>query len=103
MRSEVVLGMDALEVLASWGVPEKRLAKSSENKEEWTYTSRDKYSPDYVVYELVFVDRLLSRWYIDRSTTGAGVTGGDAESAFGRSLSRPDYSSYPDNRTKPRK
>ncbi len=73
VRGEVTTGMDAMEVLASWGVPQRRLAKPSDQRELWSYTSRDEYSGDSIVYELVFVDRVLQRWNIDRSTTGAGV------------------------------
>jgi hypothetical protein len=72
-RGEVAKGMDAMEVLASWGVPQKRVAKPSQRRELWSYTSLDHYSGDYVVYELVFVDRVLERWNIDRATAGAGV------------------------------
>ncbi len=73
-RGEVARGMDAMEVLASWGVPQKREARAKANKELWTYTSRDDQSGDAVVYELVFVDRILQRWSIERTTAGAGVS-----------------------------
>jgi hypothetical protein len=72
-RGEVAKGMDAMEVLASWGVPQKRLARPAKQREAWSYTSLDQYSGDYVVYELVFVDRVLEHWNIDRATAGAGV------------------------------
>jgi len=73
-RGEVVRGMDAMEVLASWGVPQKRETKAKGNKELWSYTSRDAQSGDAVVYELAFADRILQHWTMDRSTAGSGAT-----------------------------
>jgi hypothetical protein len=61
------------EVVAAWGIPERRVAKRSIGEERWTYTARDPHSADYVSYELVFVERVLHRWTIDRGTTGSGV------------------------------
>ena len=73
IKGEVARGMDVTEVLASWGVPERRIGKRSNKEEYWIYTARDEYSQNYVVYELVFVDRTLSRWIFDRGNTGSGV------------------------------
>jgi hypothetical protein len=72
MRGEVEKGMDIAEVIAVWGVPDRRIAKKSAREERWTYTARDEHSGDYISYELVFAERVLQRWFIDRGTSGTG-------------------------------
>lgn len=83
MRGEVVKGMHVMDVVASWGIPERRAGKKSALEERWTYTARDEHSRDYVVYELVFVDRVLTGWQIDRETSGSGVRAVDSTTRNG--------------------
>jgi len=72
MRGEVEKGMGIAEVVAVWGVPDRRTAKKSTREERWMYTARDEHSGDYIAYELVFAERVLQRWFIDRGTSGTG-------------------------------
>jgi hypothetical protein len=76
VRGEIAKGMDLMEVLASWGVPERRFARKTTSREAWIYVMRDPYNTDYMEYELVFVDRVLSTWTLDRVTSGSGVRAG---------------------------
>lgn len=82
VRGEISKGMDLMEVLASWGVPERRFAQSTKSREAWLYTIRDPHNLDYMSYELVFVDRVLSSWTLDRVTSGSGVRAGDTSQAL---------------------
>jgi hypothetical protein len=102
VRGEVVKGMDLMEVLASWGVPERRVGKKSSDKESWIYTARDEHSQDYVIYELVFVDRVLSRWHIDRGTTGSGVRAGETTATMDAPLRLPS-DAFASDRVVPKK
>ena len=72
-HGEIAEGMNALEVLASWGLPDRRRQeKHHAHEESWFYLARDEYSRDYIVYEIVFEDRQLDRWYVMRGTAGSG-------------------------------
>jgi hypothetical protein len=70
IKGELVKGMNVVEVLASWGIPDQRRT-TDHNSETWTYTSRDDFSKDFVSYALVFRDQVLTRWLLER-TTAAG-------------------------------
>lgn len=88
VRGEITKGMDLMEVLASWGVPERRIGKKTSKQEMWVYAMRDPYSLDSMVYELVFVDRVLSGWSYDRETSGNGVRNAEASQVI--DTPRPD-------------
>ena len=88
MRGELATGMNVIEVLASWGLPDEREWDQASNRVSWFYTSRDEHSRDYVAYELVFEDLVLARWILERGIAGAGgvfardaagLWGGDAD------------------------
>jgi hypothetical protein len=64
-RGEVVRGMDFLEVLASWGNPNKR-EKPTENVEYWLYRDDDENSGDWVQYKIVFRKNVLDDWELTR-------------------------------------
>ena len=74
-NNELAKGMNVIEVLASWGIPDERQWTPSSMKESWTYYARNPYNEDYIVYELVFEDRTLTRWIMDRITAAAGTAG----------------------------
>jgi len=72
-RGEVVKGMDFLEVLASWGNPNKR-EKPTDNVEYWIYLDVDEDSMDWVQYKFEFRKSVLSDWDLSRHVaTGRGV------------------------------
>lgn len=64
-RGEVVKGMDFLEVLASWGNPNKR-EKPTENVEYWMYREEDENSLDWVQYKFTFRKNVLEDWELTR-------------------------------------
>ena len=70
---EVTRGMNGMEVLVSWGVPDAREAERKKNGEMWTYYQRDEQNRDYVMYDLFFEDRLLTGWGMTRVTAAMGV------------------------------
>jgi hypothetical protein len=91
-NSELVKGMNVLEVLASWGIPERRCCTKSNGVESWTYESRDPMSQDFIIYNLAFEKRILTGWTMDRGTaatggvrTESGIPPSDRELASGSS------------------
>ena len=64
-RSEVVVGMDFLEVLSSWGNPVKR-QKPAENIEHWIYIELDRDSGDKYEYTLIFKGNTMADWALTR-------------------------------------
>lgn len=70
LRGELIKGMNVIEVLASWGLPELRSFDSK--TESWTYYLRDDLSPESRVYELTFTDRVLTGWSVDRTSAAVG-------------------------------
>lgn len=64
VKSEVVKGMNVIEVLASWGLPDVRTASKTTKAEFWTYFTVDDYSQTVSSYDLVFEDRQLRRWVV---------------------------------------
>ncbi|MFQ5511892.1 MAG: hypothetical protein ACE5EO_08590 [Candidatus Krumholzibacteriia bacterium] len=70
-NAEIVVGMGVMEVLASWGIPDRRLA-TGPHRETWTYASRDEFSKDSVSYSLIFRRRVLSSWESGRTTAAVG-------------------------------
>ncbi|MCZ6767367.1 MAG: hypothetical protein O7D32_10605 [bacterium] len=72
-RGEVTRGMNGIEVLFSWGVPDIREVTLENNGEMWTYYQPNEPTRDYVMYDLYFEDRLLTRWDITRVTAAMGV------------------------------
>lgn len=78
-RGEVVRGMTLYEVLASWGVPDRRLV-SDKGQERWVYVLMDELSMDWVCYEYDFRNNALLDWTSTRSN------------ANGFALDTPDHS-----------
>ena len=94
-RGEVTRGMNGIEVLSSWGVPDIREATLENNGEMWTYYHLNEPTRDYVMYDLYFEDRLLTRWDMTRVTAAMGVvTYREFQRAREASLREPtDYTS----------
>ena len=65
VKSEVVKGMNVIEVLASWGLPDLRRRYKDVDSDVWTYYTVDKASSQIVTYDLVFEDRALMRWVVE--------------------------------------
>lgn len=65
-RGEVVKGMTLYEVLASWGIPDRRLVADT-GRERWVYVILDDLSMDWVCYEYDFTNNLLVDWTSTRS------------------------------------
>lgn len=105
VRGEVVKGMSIIDVLAAWGMPEKRMWDGPTNKESWVYASRDEYSHDYLVYELIFENRKLSHWSINRGTVASGgvIPAGVDGRTDGDRLSQPPGGGLGANVVSPKK
>jgi len=71
-RGEVVIGMDFLEVLSSWGNPSKR-EKPSDNVEYWSYLEEDEDTADWVEYKFVFRKSILQDWELSRHVAAGGI------------------------------
>jgi len=71
-NSEVVKGMDFLEVLSSWGHPSSRLRKS-ETTELWTYREMEEVNQDWIEYTFTFRSSILGDWTIARHTSQGAV------------------------------
>jgi hypothetical protein len=82
-RGEVVVGMDYLEVLASWGNPGSR-EKPTDNVEYWTYLDEDEDSKDWIRYKFVFRKNRLEDWELTRHVAAGGIL--DTKSRSTRSV-----------------
>jgi hypothetical protein len=71
-RGEVVIGMDYLEVLASWGNPGSR-EKPTDNVEYWTYLDEDEDSKDWIRYKFIFRKNRLEDWELTRHVAAGGI------------------------------
>ena len=71
-KGEVVVGMDFLEVLASWGNPGSR-EKPAENVEFWMYLDEDEDSKDWVRYKFIFRKNRLDDWELTRHVAAGGI------------------------------
>jgi hypothetical protein len=65
-RGEVSKGMNYLEVLAAWGVPERRARSEDARFELWGYVALDEVSQDWTRYTFVFERQALVGWEITR-------------------------------------
>ena len=57
----VVPGMGRFDVLASWGIPSRRV-RDGMGIEQWTYYDVDSDSGDAIEYSLMFKNGVLDRW-----------------------------------------
>ena len=62
LKGQVAPGMNALEVLASWGVPNSRRRVVETGHEYWTYYEDDPHSDQVTTYAFVFERGVISGW-----------------------------------------
>lgn len=80
MEGRVVKGMGIIEVLASWGLPNDRRSSGEGDSEYWAYYAKDEHTQKFVSYELVFENRMLTRWAIHADIpTALGTMSGRPE------------------------
>jgi hypothetical protein len=89
-RGEIVKGMSLYEVLASWGVPDRRLA-TDVGHERWVYVLFDDLSMDWVAYEYDFHNNALVEWTTTRSNTNGFSL--DTEDAHPSAMLLPSWAS----------
>jgi hypothetical protein len=89
-RGEIVKGMTLYEVLASWGVPDRRLVTSA-GHERWVYVMMDDLSMDWVAYEYDFRNNALVDWDTARSNTNGFSL--DTETQRASAMSLPSWAS----------
>lgn len=80
-EGRVVKGMNTLEVLASWGIPNIRRGWEHDRTEYWTYYAKDEHTEQLVSYDLVFDEKVLNRWVIGTAEAGLGTTHSEVGSA----------------------
>ncbi|MDH3216032.1 MAG: hypothetical protein OEN01_07030 [Candidatus Krumholzibacteria bacterium] len=73
LNSEVSKGMNVLQVLASWGLPNVRRGYAQGHSESWTYYAVDEHTQKLLSYELVFYKSTLSLWVMDGDAAGLGT------------------------------
>lgn len=71
-RGEVVKGMDILEVLASWGHPQRRIKDADTTTERWVYREADEQTKDWIEYTFTFRGNILSDWELARHFAAGG-------------------------------
>lgn len=62
LRGEVTRGMNAMEVLASWGIPAYRLRVAENGAEYWTYYETDIHTEDVTTYAFAFEGGVVASW-----------------------------------------
>jgi hypothetical protein len=73
-NGEIVRGMSAHEVVASWGLPNVYVLTRSSPSEQWIYYIKDRDSLAMLVYTLGFADDTLRVWTIDQKRdVGQGI------------------------------
>jgi hypothetical protein len=68
-EGKIERGMDFLEVLASWGNPNRR-KKPTPDIEYWVYREEDEDSKDWIEYKLCFRKNVLDDWELTRQVAG---------------------------------
>ncbi len=68
-HGEIVKGMDVFGVIASWGLPTRRVADGSDF-ERWLYIDVDDVSNEQVGYHLEFEKGVLKTWDVQRAGVG---------------------------------
>jgi len=74
LNGEIVRGMNAQEVLASWGLPNVYVVLRTSPTEQWIYYLKDRDSLTMLIYTLTFADDTLQVWDIDQKRfVGQGI------------------------------
>ena len=87
-RGEIVKGMSLYEVLASWGIPDRRLVTSG-GHERWVYVLQDEVSMDWVAYQYDFRNNALVDWDTTRSNANGFAL--DTEGQTLNAMSLPSW------------
>jgi hypothetical protein len=78
LNGEIVRGMCAPEVIASWGLPNVYAVEKSSPTEQWIYYLKDRDSLTMLIYTLTFADDTLQVWDIDQKRfVGQGIVSTD--------------------------
>lgn len=73
-NGEIMRGMSAHEVVASWGLPNVYVLTRRSPSEQWIYYIKDRDSLAMLVYTLGFADDTLRVWNIDQKRdVGQGI------------------------------
>ena len=73
-NGEIVRGMSAHEVVASWGLPNVYVLTRKSPSEQWIYYIKDRGSLAMLIYTLGFADDTLRVWNIDQKRdVGQGI------------------------------
>jgi hypothetical protein len=73
-NGEIVRGMSAHEVMASWGLPNVYIVTRTSPSEQWIYYVRDRDSLSMLIYTLGFADDTLRVWDVDQKRpVGLGI------------------------------
>lgn len=79
-NGEIVRGMCAREVVASWGLPNVYVVSKTNPSEEWIFYVRDRDSLSMLIYTLGFNDDTLRTWEVEQKRlVGQGVVSSDAK------------------------
>jgi len=81
-NGEIVAGMTAHEVMASWGMPNVYALSRSQPSEQWIYYTKDRESLSMLIYTLSFTEDTLRVWDIDQKRfVGPGIVSYDEPDA----------------------
>ena len=73
-NGEIMRGMSAHEVVASWGLPHVYVLTKTSPSERWIYYVKDRDSLAMLIYTLGFADDTLRVWNIDQKRdAGQGI------------------------------
>lgn len=79
VNGEIVRGMSAQEVMASWGLPNVYVVTRTSPTEQWIYYLRDRDALTMLIYTLTFADDTLQVWDIDQKRfVGQGIVSTEA-------------------------
>jgi hypothetical protein len=74
VNGEIVRGMSAHEVIASWGFPNVYVVTRTSPTEQWVYYLKDRDSLTMLIYTLTFADDTLRVWDVDQKRfVGQGI------------------------------
>jgi hypothetical protein len=74
MNGEIVRGMSAPEVVASWGLPNVYIVTKTGPDEQWIFYVKDRDSLSMLIYTLGFADDTLRAWEVEQKRfVGQGI------------------------------
>ena len=73
-NGEIVRGMSAHEVIASWGLPDVYITTKTTPAEQWIFYVKDRGSLSMLIYTLGFADDTLRAWDVEQKRfVGQGI------------------------------